>query len=443
MPASAVAAGLVLRAMRTAAGRTPADVADRLVLPTAQLERLEYGRRTLRGADWVGPLLRLYGVKAGAGHLQGLRSMIAPIDVRAAVCDQAAGRGGRLRWASSAAARVRLASKSTVPAVLWTRPYQEQVLAGMSDLTTVDEAAYETCPELDVAPGTLTVLLGLAALRPAVGQGTVLADQLEHLLRLAESGAAVVRIVPDTASVPWAGRVLGELVLPAPDGSSLVAVEVPDAVRYHYGTDPWTAPLIQRLNRIEDLALDAGQSTALLIDYARWIRETAPSSVVAKARRTRCQPAPALIASLRELLHPLALGLTNAQIAARLGLTASGVETRATKLLHALGAANRTSAVVTAIRRGLIDLDAIPATEHRPLDDTDRQVLLLLARGLTTAQIAAELDLNHNTAKSRTTRLTRALGANSSTHAVVLGAKYHLIPGLRPEEAAPSLAPAA
>jgi DNA-binding NarL/FixJ family response regulator len=57
-----------------------------------------------------------------------------------------------------------------------------------------------------------------------------------------------------------------------------------------------------------------------------------------------------------EVLRGLATGATNAQIAARLGLSEHTVRNHVHAVTRKLGVANRTDAVATGLRRGLVDL---------------------------------------------------------------------------------------
>lgn len=66
--------------------------------------------------------------------------------------------------------------------------------------------------------------------------------------------------------------------------------------------------------------------------------------------------ADALTAREREVLRGLAAGGTNAAIARRLGISEHTVRNHVHSLLGKLGVANRTDAVTTAMRRGLVEL---------------------------------------------------------------------------------------
>ncbi|PXY25918.1 MULTISPECIES: response regulator transcription factor [Prauserella] len=64
---------------------------------------------------------------------------------------------------------------------------------------------------------------------------------------------------------------------------------------------------------------------------------------------------------------------------------------------------------------------AAPAPVHRPTELTDREfeVLVLLARGASNAEIAAELFLGEATVKTHVSRVLAKLGLRDRTHAVV------------------------
>jgi DNA-binding NarL/FixJ family response regulator len=71
-------------------------------------------------------------------------------------------------------------------------------------------------------------------------------------------------------------------------------------------------------------------------------------------RRTRLDQEP-LTAREREVLHLLARGLTNKQIAADLVITERTVKFHVSAILAKLGAGNRTEALHRAIQQGLVE----------------------------------------------------------------------------------------
>ncbi|WP_026411267.1 helix-turn-helix transcriptional regulator [Actinomadura oligospora] len=83
----------------------------------------------------------------------------------------------------------------------------------------------------------------------------------------------------------------------------------------------------------------------------------------ATLRRLCPRPAPSetlLSERERETLGHLADGLTNRQIARRMGISEHGVKRHIAMIMARLGCANRTSAVTTAIRYGIIDARRTP-----------------------------------------------------------------------------------
>ena len=73
------------------------------------------------------------------------------------------------------------------------------------------------------------------------------------------------------------------------------------------------------------------------------------------ALRRRNQPSgPNLTPQEREVLHLLHQGLSTPAVAARLYISPSTAKTRISRVYHALGAANRAQALMTAVRLGLV-----------------------------------------------------------------------------------------
>jgi DNA-binding NarL/FixJ family response regulator len=96
-------------------------------------------------------------------------------------------------------------------------------------------------------------------------------------------------------------------------------------------------------------------------------------------------------------------------------------------------------AAIEAIRAGLVVLDPsvreAPATlanargalAAEPLTDRERQVLAMLARGLSNRRIGERLEISDNTVKAHVAAILGKLGAATRTEAVTLGVRLGLV----------------
>ncbi|MFO0747993.1 MAG: response regulator transcription factor [Myxococcota bacterium] len=125
-----------------------------------------------------------------------------------------------------------------------------------------------------------------------------------------------------------------------------------------------------------------------------------------------------------------------------LALVSSGPRARAAMSGGFRGAIGRDAspetlvAAIGALRQGLVTIDErfagdlLPAhVTHEPLALTprEREVLELLAEGLSNKEIAAQLGVSPHTAKFHVTALLDKLGAETRTEAVVLAARAGLL----------------
>ncbi|MEU8240430.1 response regulator transcription factor [Actinoplanes missouriensis] len=113
-------------------------------------------------------------------------------------------------------------------------------------------------------------------------------------------------------------------------------------------------------------AIEAGASGYLLKDAtpaeladavraaARGETVLAPSVASTLVRQVRTPAPPALSARETEVLKQVAAGLTNAEIGKRLFISEATVKTHLLRIFNKLGVADRTAAVTTAMRHGLL-----------------------------------------------------------------------------------------
>jgi two-component system, NarL family, response regulator len=72
-----------------------------------------------------------------------------------------------------------------------------------------------------------------------------------------------------------------------------------------------------------------------------------------------------------EILHQMAQGLSNKEIAFALSLSGETVKTHVAKVLAKLGAANRSHAAVLALKRGIVRLDELKLIQSREVCGND------------------------------------------------------------------------
>jgi two-component system, NarL family, nitrate/nitrite response regulator NarL len=191
--------------------------------------------------------------------------------------------------------------------------------------------AFATSTALQPAPDVLRVLVVSKAPLVRAGLITMLGGYRD--LDLTEAGPAEV--------------LLGDE--PLPDAGVPAVILVADAAAAAAALASGARGVLPRsaAPRRMHAALHAVAESELVID------ETFAHVLL---RRTR--PAVAMIAPLtpreREVLPLLAAGMTNKEIASRLGVTDHTVKFHVNGILGKLGAVTRTEAVVEAARRGLI-----------------------------------------------------------------------------------------
>lgn len=100
------------------------------------------------------------------------------------------------------------------------------------------------------------------------------------------------------------------------------------------------------------------------------------------------------------------------------------------------GAPDGISLLSPAVTRRLVEAFARPAPSDLPtveeLTTREREVLVLVARGLSNAEIAGDLDIGQTTVKTHVSRLLMKLGLTSRTQVVVLAYESGLLRPGRP-----------
>jgi DNA-binding NarL/FixJ family response regulator len=185
-------------------------------------------------------------------------------------------------------------------------------------------------------------------------------EQTEDLTVVAEAGSVPEALALDRAHSPDVAVVdvnLGE-------GSGILLVKSLRASR------PTMGLVVLTMYDTDDYlfaALEAGASAFVLksassddVVSAARASATAPTSFTAQdlagaMRRRMARPAVTLTAREDEILQLLAAGLSVAEVSAKLYISPSTAKTHMSKLYDKLGATNRTQAVMSAVRLGLVD----------------------------------------------------------------------------------------
>ena len=152
---------------------------------------------------------------------------------------------------------------------------------------------------------------------------------------------------------PYGGDVAGELASRAPEVAVVMLVGRPQPVGMVEAMESGVLALLHRRCSPEELV--AAVSAA--IGGQNWV--AAPLAGVLRGEllsEVSGERPPELSPRELEVLRGLATGATNAHIARRLGISEHTVRNHVHSVTRKLGVANRTDAVATGIRRGLVDL---------------------------------------------------------------------------------------
>jgi DNA-binding NarL/FixJ family response regulator len=138
----------------------------------------------------------------------------------------------------------------------------------------------------------------------------------------------------------------------------------------------------------------------------------------------------------RMVLAALADGLTYQQAAAGLDISINTLRSVLDAARFSMGlkgaeAVTSTRLLSVAVLSGQLALEPLDGPAPR-LTPRMHDILVGLARGWTSARIAAELVLAEDTVKTHLLRMLRRMGARNRVHAVALGFRYGLLRMLEP-----------
>jgi DNA-binding NarL/FixJ family response regulator len=136
----------------------------------------------------------------------------------------------------------------------------------------------------------------------------------------------------------------------------------------------------------------------------------------------------------KHMLGLLGLGLSNREIAARLGLLEQSIKRQMRALCRKLGVKNRTAAALRAAELCLVPYQgqqpvAVPAMQPAAtlLTDDEQRTLGLVGQGLSNKGISRVLHLAESTVKNRLSAIYKKLGVLDRTQAALTAVRLGLV----------------
>jgi hypothetical protein len=224
--------GQELRRLRELKGMTAEEVAERLLVSQSKISRLENGRRSISQRD-VRDLCGVYEVDdhrivdslmqmAKDSRQQGWWHSFGDIPYSVYI------------GLETDAASLRVYDPQVVPGLLQTRPYAEALIAGALPETApgdIDKRVQVRLKRQERIsapdnPLRLWTVLDEAALRRAVGNRSLMRDQLEHLVEQSQLPHVTVQVIPfDMGAHPGLNGQYAILEFPDAADSSVVYIE--------------------------------------------------------------------------------------------------------------------------------------------------------------------------------------------------------------------------
>ncbi|MGB7981176.1 MAG: response regulator transcription factor [Candidatus Nanopelagicales bacterium] len=194
---------------------------------------------------------------------------------------------------------------------------------------------------------------GASAILAEAGLSPTVHAPSAPLRGLADRRAAAVLLDAGLGRSPYAAELVAELIERAPQMGVVVVVRRTSAEGSVQAMEAGARALVHRQCTPRELVAAVSAAVRGQDWVAAPLAGTLRAELLAESTGSG-----ALAVSPRELdvLRGLATGATNAEIGLRLGISANTVRNHVHSLMRKLEAANRTDAVATALRRGLVQL---------------------------------------------------------------------------------------
>jgi DNA-binding NarL/FixJ family response regulator len=170
--------------------------------------------------------------------------------------------------------------------------------------------------------------------------------------------------MPRLGGIPATRQICSQLpnthviILTTYDTDDLVFEGIKAGARGYLLKDTTSERLVEAIQGVMkgESQLDPGVAGKVLDEFRRLTDEPAPQRAKAPADADVAPMIEPLTPREEEVLHLLVKGLSNKEIGARLHLTEGTVKNYVSAIIAKLQANDRTHAVVTALRRGLVEL---------------------------------------------------------------------------------------
>lgn len=273
----AMALGAKIRSVREGAGLSQRGAAKKLGIGNSTMSRIESGETPPTPDELVEMLETLGATEAESEEILALASDTSGNAWLAVTLPEQRAQLAALLDFEQMATHITSVAPLLIPGLLQSGGYARAVMrtAGVPDDEVETRVAVRMGRRdilLRAEPTNLLAIVGESVLRRPIGGLRVLAEQLDHLLKMADLPNVTVRVTPDDAG--WHPALYGPFLLLANSTTSLVHMENQRSGLF-LNDEADLAAYTQAVEETLNVALDAEQTAALIAREAERIRRSA------------------------------------------------------------------------------------------------------------------------------------------------------------------------